>query len=55
VGKLGERVLPLIIPILSQGLSDPDSSRRQVRVVYGFQMNKKIFNEHVKKPIGHVI
>lgn len=33
VRKLGERVLPLIIPILSQGLSDPDSSRRQVRIV----------------------
>nr|KYP71848.1 Translational activator GCN1 [Cajanus cajan] len=29
VRKLGERVLPLIIPILSQGLNDPDSSRRQ--------------------------
>ncbi|XP_054802732.1 protein ILITYHIA isoform X2 [Prosopis cineraria] len=29
VRKLGERVLPLIIPILSQGLDDPDSSRRQ--------------------------
>ncbi|KAJ1414656.1 TOG domain [Sesbania bispinosa] len=29
VRKLGERVLPWIIPILSQGLSDPDSSRRQ--------------------------
>lgn len=28
--KLGERVLPLIIPILSQGLKDPDASRRQV-------------------------
>jgi len=35
VRKLGERVLPLIIPILSQGLSDPDSSRRQVRIVSG--------------------
>jgi len=34
VRKLGERVLPLIIPILSQGLSDPDSSRRQVRIVF---------------------
>ncbi|KAI9078431.1 hypothetical protein K1719_039650 [Acacia pycnantha] len=29
VRKLGERVLPLIIPILSQGLNDHDSSRRQ--------------------------
>ncbi|CAL0299511.1 unnamed protein product [Lupinus luteus] len=29
VRKLGERVLPLIIPILSKGLSDPDSGRRQ--------------------------
>ncbi|TKY61324.1 Translational activator GCN1 [Spatholobus suberectus] len=29
VRKLGERVLPLIIPILSQGLNDPASSRRQ--------------------------
>ncbi|KAG4914061.1 hypothetical protein JHK84_054513 [Glycine max] len=29
VRKLGERVLPLIIPILSQGLNDPNSSRRQ--------------------------
>ncbi|PPR92002.1 hypothetical protein GOBAR_AA28683 [Gossypium barbadense] len=29
VRKLGERVLPLIIPILSQGLKDPDASRRQ--------------------------
>nr|XP_027089601.1 protein ILITYHIA [Coffea arabica] len=29
VRKLGERVLPLIIPILSQGLNDPDPSRRQ--------------------------
>lgn len=29
VRKLGERVLPLVIPILSQGLKDPDSSRRQ--------------------------
>ena len=28
--KLGERVLPLIIPILSRGLKDPDASRRQV-------------------------
>ncbi|PPD70698.1 hypothetical protein GOBAR_DD32423 [Gossypium barbadense] len=31
VRKLGERVLPLIIPILSQGLKDPDASRRQGR------------------------
>lgn len=31
VRKLGERVLPLIIPILSQGLEDPNTSRRQVR------------------------
>ena len=30
VRKLGERVLPLIIPILSKGLKDPDSGRRQV-------------------------
>uniref|UniRef100_A0A2N9J6T6 TOG domain-containing protein n=1 Tax=Fagus sylvatica TaxID=28930 RepID=A0A2N9J6T6_FAGSY len=29
VRKLGERVLPLIIPILSQGLKDPNTSRRQ--------------------------
>ncbi|KAK8589608.1 hypothetical protein V6N13_088443 [Hibiscus sabdariffa] len=29
VRKLGERVLPLIIPILSKGLKDPDASRRQ--------------------------
>ncbi|KAJ6291980.1 hypothetical protein OIU76_023969 [Salix suchowensis] len=29
VRKLGERVLPLIIPILSQGLKDPNSGRRQ--------------------------
>ncbi|XP_062006271.1 protein ILITYHIA [Rosa rugosa] len=29
VRKLGERVLPLIIPILSQGLKDADTSRRQ--------------------------
>ncbi|XP_057801902.1 protein ILITYHIA-like [Salvia miltiorrhiza] len=29
VRKLGERVLPLIIPILSEGLSDPNPSRRQ--------------------------
>ncbi|KAH7543347.1 hypothetical protein FEM48_Zijuj02G0174600 [Ziziphus jujuba var. spinosa] len=29
VRKLGERVLPLIIPILSRGLKDPDTSRRQ--------------------------
>lgn len=29
VRKLGERVLPLVIPILSKGLKDPDSSRRQ--------------------------
>ncbi|GMH13085.1 hypothetical protein Nepgr_014926 [Nepenthes gracilis] len=29
VRKLGDRVLPLIIPILSKGLKDPDSSRRQ--------------------------
>ncbi|KAL4557543.1 hypothetical protein LXL04_035724 [Taraxacum kok-saghyz] len=29
VRKLGERVLPLVIPILSRGLKDPDSSRRQ--------------------------
>ncbi|KAF8392110.1 hypothetical protein HHK36_022452 [Tetracentron sinense] len=29
VRKLGERVLPLIIPILSQGLEDPDTIRRQ--------------------------
>uniref|UniRef100_A0A803L554 TOG domain-containing protein n=1 Tax=Chenopodium quinoa TaxID=63459 RepID=A0A803L554_CHEQI len=29
VRKLGERVLPLIIPILSSGLKDPDSGRRQ--------------------------
>lgn len=30
VRKLGERVLPLIIPILSKGLKDPVASRRQV-------------------------
>ncbi|XP_057471002.1 protein ILITYHIA [Actinidia eriantha] len=29
VRKLGERVLPLIIPILSQGLNDHNASRRQ--------------------------
>ncbi|GMN25829.1 hypothetical protein TIFTF001_001087 [Ficus carica] len=29
VRKLGERVLPLIIPILSKGLKDPETSRRQ--------------------------
>ncbi|KAK9919349.1 hypothetical protein M0R45_027948 [Rubus argutus] len=29
VRKLGERVLPLVIPILSQGLKDSDTSRRQ--------------------------
>ncbi|CAN6460506.1 unnamed protein product [Victoria cruziana] len=29
VRKLGERVLPMIIPILSQGLKDPNPSRRQ--------------------------
>ncbi|RVX11358.1 Protein ILITYHIA [Vitis vinifera] len=29
VRKLGERVLPLIIPILAQGLKDPKTSRRQ--------------------------
>uniref|UniRef100_A0A0V0J0Y0 Putative translational activator GCN1-like n=1 Tax=Solanum chacoense TaxID=4108 RepID=A0A0V0J0Y0_SOLCH len=29
VRKLGERVLPLIIPILSRGLKDPNPSRRQ--------------------------
>ncbi|KAL5566833.1 hypothetical protein UlMin_029997 [Ulmus minor] len=29
VRKLGERVLPLIIPILSKGLKDPDTTRRQ--------------------------
>ncbi|XP_028090291.1 uncharacterized protein LOC114290547 [Camellia sinensis] len=32
VRKLGERVLPLIIPILSRGLKDPNASRRQVRL-----------------------
>lgn len=31
VKKLGERVLPSIIPILSRGLKDPSTSRRQVR------------------------
>nr|GMC70791.1 eIF-2-alpha kinase activator GCN1 isoform X17 [Ipomoea batatas] len=30
VRKLGERVLPLIIPILSKGLNDPNPGRRQV-------------------------
>jgi hypothetical protein len=51
VRKLGERVLPLIIPILSQGLSDPDSSRRQVSIVCGIQMNKKYtIDRHVKSP-----
>ncbi|XP_065629366.1 protein ILITYHIA [Quercus suber] len=29
VRKLGERVLPLIIPILSKGLNDPNTGRRQ--------------------------
>lgn len=33
VRKLGERVLPLIIPILSKGLKDPNTSRRQVRML----------------------
>ena len=33
VRKLGERVLPSIIPILSRGLKDPDAGRRQVRIV----------------------
>ena len=36
VRKLGERVLPLIIPILSQGLKDSDTSRRQVRKLFSF-------------------
>lgn len=36
VRKLGERVLPLIIPILSQGLKDSDTSRRQVRKLFCF-------------------
>ncbi|KAG6737612.1 hypothetical protein POTOM_059140 [Populus tomentosa] len=31
VRKLGERVLPLIIPILSQGLKNPNAGRRQVK------------------------
>lgn len=30
VRKLGDRVLPSIIPILSRGLKDPNTSRRQV-------------------------
>ncbi|KAL4637783.1 hypothetical protein ACB092_03G100700 [Castanea dentata] len=30
VRKLGERVLPLIIPILSKGLKDPNTGRRQL-------------------------
>ncbi|XP_028118932.1 protein ILITYHIA-like [Camellia sinensis] len=34
VRKLGERVLPLIIPILSRGLKDPNANRRQ-RVCIG--------------------
>ncbi|KAF8017892.1 hypothetical protein BT93_H2950 [Corymbia citriodora subsp. variegata] len=29
VRKLGDRVLPMIIPILAQGLKDPDGGRRQ--------------------------
>ena len=33
VRKLGERVLPSIIPILSQGLKDPNASRRQVSIL----------------------
>uniref|UniRef100_A0A6M2E884 TOG domain-containing protein n=1 Tax=Populus davidiana TaxID=266767 RepID=A0A6M2E884_9ROSI len=33
VRKLGERVLPLIIPILSQGLKDPNAGRRQVKLL----------------------
>lgn len=33
VRKLGERVLPLIIPILAKGLKDSSSSRRQVSFV----------------------
>lgn len=32
VRKLGERVLPSIIPILSRGVKDPSASRRQVRL-----------------------
>lgn len=31
VRKLAERVLPTIIPILQQGLSNPDANTRQVR------------------------
>ncbi|GAB4833518.1 hypothetical protein Ancab_031762 [Ancistrocladus abbreviatus] len=34
VRKLGDRVLPLIIPILSQGLKVPDSSRRQKLFIF---------------------
>lgn len=38
VRKLGERVLPLVIPILSQGLKDSDTSRRQVRILFCFTL-----------------
>lgn len=38
VRKLGERILPLIIPILSDGLKDPDTSRRQVRFSFSYQI-----------------
>lgn len=36
VRKLGERVLPLIIPIFSRGLTDPDANRRQVGHIFNF-------------------
>lgn len=38
VRKLGERVLPSIIPILSQGLKDPNASRRQVSYLNKIRM-----------------
>lgn len=40
VRKLGERVLPSIIPILSQGLKDPDASRRQVCIFSLMRLQK---------------
>lgn len=36
VRKLGERVLPSIIPILSRGLKDSNASRRQVTFFFFF-------------------
>jgi len=45
VRKLGERVLPSIIPILSQGLKDPSASRRQVSY-----LNKMCLEDKKKFP-----